>query len=400
MADQTSIQEAAQALFCAMADYTGASQVTTVFDSKTHPTYTSFKDMWNKKNKSDTIKSIFDKHVHAPGVSLSEIEFLFAKDVTWYASSVSIAKQLILEIDDISKKFNKIKTPHWTDIYYVRGDSDIMKNIEAIFKVANGVQSKIGGMVLGDINKWSPADIYFASVAAKTSIAALLVDAKKNPITFTKMNSSINKLIVEGHLLPVSLKKQPGQVHIHKVNFDRNKELTEIQKYGYLDTSDWKLYKKEAPQTRDLKIFFDAKSKKSYIKTRHDASSNVLKTEVEVSGALARGGSIGSAQILSRLIGVLDPGFASRFQKAYDDGQNEFKKRMKEKDMETLKAKDRKKYDTVRGEYSAMMVTNKIFPMYMKWLKEDKKRSDAYIQLIYQYITSRTEVSGRFIIAK
>jgi hypothetical protein len=400
MADQTSIQESAQALFCAMADFTGATGVEKVFDTKAYPIYSLFKKNWDSKNKTATIKKIFDDHVHAPGVSLTDIETLFQQDVGWYGSSVSIAKYLVLDIQSISSNFNKIKTPKWTDIFYVRGDSDIMKNIESLYKIANKVQEKTGGIVLGDVNKWSPADIYFASEAAKTDIKKLLTEAQKNPISFTKMNSSLNKLIIEGHLLPVSLKKQPGKVHIVKVNFDRKKELLEIQKYGYNGTSEWKLYKEDAPQTRDLKIFYDKTSKKNYIKTRHDASSNVLKTEVETAGALARGGSIGSVHILTRLIATVDSTFAAKFAKAYADGQATFSKRLKDKDMVALKAKDKKLFDTKRGELSAFLVTNKIFPMYIKWLNSDKKQADAYIHIIYQYITSRTEVSGKFIIAK
>ena len=354
----------------------------------------------SNNNKTNKISSIFYKQVNAPGVSLTEIENLFKNDLGWYGSSVAIARQLILDIDDISKKFSKIKTPNWTDIYYVRGDSDIMKNIELLFKIANDVQKKTGGIVLGDVNKWSPADIYFASPVAKATIADLLSQAKKNPITFNKMNSALNKLINDGQLLPVSLKKQPAKVHILKVNFDRKQELAAIEKYSYIGTSNWKVYTKEAPQTRDLKIFFDKTSKTTHIKTRHDASGNKFVTEVQTTGALARGGSIGSVQIIATLMSVIDPSFASKFQKAYNEGSAEFAKRMKDKDMIKLKEKDKKKFDAVRGEYSAMMVTNKIFPMYMKWLKADQKRADAYVQLIYQYITSRTEVSGRFIIAK
>lgn len=400
MADQTSVQEAAQALFCAMADYNGVANIEKIFDTKSYPIYSLFRENWDSKNKTSTVKKIFDDHVHAPGVSLKNIETLFKQDVSWYESSVSIAKHLVLDIQSISGNFNKIKTPKWTDIFYVRGDSDIMKNIESLYKIANKLQEKTGGVVLGDVNKWSPADIYFASEAAKTDIKKLLAEAQKNPITFTKMNSSLSKLITEGHLLPVSLKKQPGKVHIVKVNFDRKKELEDIRKYGYFGTSDWKKYTVATPQTRDMKIFYDSSSKKNHIKIRHDASSNKLTTEVVTSGALARGGSIGSVGILVRLMSTVDSSFATKFEKEYKIGYVEFAKKLKDKDMVTLKTKNKKIFDTKRGELSAMLVTNRIFPILMKWLNSDKKQADAYIHIIYQYITSRTEVSGKFIIAK
>jgi hypothetical protein len=103
---------------------------------------------------------------------------------------------------------------------------------------------------------------------------------------------------------------------------------------------------------------------------------------------------------LTRLIATVDSTFASKFAKAYADGQAAFSKRLKEKDMIVLKTKDKKIFDTKRGELSALLVTNNIFPMYIKWLNSDKKQADAYIHIIYQYITSRTEVSGKFVIAK
>lgn len=400
MADQTSVQESAQALFCAMADYTGVSGINNIFDLKKYPNYILFKDNWNKINKNYEVLKIFKDHVDSPGVNLSHIESLFKNDVAWYESSVSIAKKLITDIEDISTKFKKIKKPKWSDIFYVRGDSDIMKNIENIFKFANETQKIVGGIVLGDVNKWSPADIYFASEDAKNVIKNLLSEATKTSMTFKKMNSVLNRLISDGELLPVSLKKQPGTVHLVKVNFNRKKELEEIEKYGYYGTSDWKFYTQDSPQTRDLKIFFEKNSQKSHVKIRHDASSDALKIEVLFTGALARGGSIGSVGILVKLIATLDRPFSTKFLKTYNDGTAKFSKRLKDNDMISLKTKDKKKYDIYRGKLSALLVTNEIFPIFIKWLNSNKKQSDAFIQLIYQYITSRTPVSGSFIIAK
>ena len=401
MADQTAVQEAAQALFCALADYNGASNIQSIFNTNTYPIYKTFKAHWNTENSSVKINDVFSKHVHAPGVLITDIESLFEKDNEWYRSSVSIAKTLVLDITDISREFNKIKSPNWKDIFYVRGDSDIMKNIEELFKIANKSQATTGGLILGDVNKWSPADIYFASDKAKTVILNLLKDAKNNTITFSKMNSSLHELIDSGNLLTVSLKKQPNKVTIIKVNFNRKTELEQIQKYGYYGTSDWKPYEENTPQTRDLKIYYQKGSTKDFIKTRHDPSGSMkLTTEVQSSSALARGGSIGSAVSLVSLLKTVDSAFASKFLAVYNNGQNELKKRLNDKDMMVLRSKDKKQFDTLRGKMSAMLVTNKIFPMYIKWLDADKKRADAYIHMIYQYVTSRTELSGEYIIAK
>ena len=48
MADQTSTQEAAQALFCAMADYVGVSKIEDVFDNKKYPIYIPLYDHLNQ----------------------------------------------------------------------------------------------------------------------------------------------------------------------------------------------------------------------------------------------------------------------------------------------------------------------------------------------------------------
>lgn len=409
MADQTSIQESAQALFCAMADFVGASEIDKAFDTKKYPIYSEFKSFWNNtaKYKPAAINNTFAQQVIAPGVTLKDIETLFANDIDWYLSSVSIAKALIKEVDDISSNFSKIKSPRWSDLLYVRGDKEIMKNIEALFKIANDTQKKLNSLpgkkqqvILGDVNKWSPADIYFASAKAKQQVNKTLSEYKGKQMTFSVLNNLISSLIDSGDLLPLSLKKQPKNVTIQKVNFDRKEEIKKVGKYEFKGFSEWKPYKKGQPATRDLKIFFDPTSPKTYIKIRHDASSQVLKIEVEVSGGLARGGSIGSAAIFASVISTLDSSFANKYLSAYNTGNENFKKEVNSKEMQALKTRNRTSYDTLRGEKSALLVTNKIHPLLIDWLNKDKKRSDAFIRMVYMYITSRTDVSGRFVIAK
>jgi 2-oxoglutarate dehydrogenase E1 component len=54
MATATDIQESAQALFCALADYHGVSNIDKVFDDKIYPSYFEFKTFWNKKYPNAT----------------------------------------------------------------------------------------------------------------------------------------------------------------------------------------------------------------------------------------------------------------------------------------------------------------------------------------------------------
>jgi hypothetical protein len=66
-----------------------------------------------------------------------------------------------------------------------------MKNIAKLFSIANKQEK-----VFGDINKWSPADIYLASDKADKTILKEIKDAEaKKGYTFDKLNECINELI-------------------------------------------------------------------------------------------------------------------------------------------------------------------------------------------------------------
>ena len=73
MADSPKEGEAAQALFCAIADYFGLSKTNKEFDLKKYPTYYTFKKVFKKD-----IEDCFDKII-TPTVSLKNIEDLMAK---------------------------------------------------------------------------------------------------------------------------------------------------------------------------------------------------------------------------------------------------------------------------------------------------------------------------------
>jgi hypothetical protein len=411
MADNTTLAESAQALFCAFADYAVSNRVKLddVLDAKEFPTYKIFRLAWNGKFKTNGVDSIFKKHIETPSVTLAMMEDFLNENPDWYVSSVLIAKKLIEDIDSIVRNFNGIKRPKSSEVWFVRGDKPIMKNIEELFKAANDTSKKMNtvegakkSVIFGDINKWSPADIYFASDKARKIIQECVTDNKGSTnkgFSFLDLNVIVSDLIETGQLLPLSLKKQTRSVILQKVNFNRTDELKTIKKYHYGGHSDWKVYKETAPQTRDLKVYF-TDNKADHIKIRHDASSAAFKAEYQGANAEARGGSIGSAGIFGDLIELVDAGYAKKFKAAYEKANKEYREKVKSLGTKPTNPKDKKAYDEVRGQYSAMLVTNVVFPPLIKWLDADKERSDKFIRLIYQYITSRTEESSKFVIAK
>ena len=97
-----------------------------------------------------------------------------------------------------------------------------MGTIQECFKVANKKNGELGSTMFGDLNKWSPADIYYANkgVQAKFDNQLKLANNSKVPYTFVDLNLFIANEIDQGNLLPLSLKKQVKSVTIEPVNFD------------------------------------------------------------------------------------------------------------------------------------------------------------------------------------
>jgi hypothetical protein len=284
MAD-TAVQETGAALFCAIADVLGSIEASKVLDLKKYPTYTDFKKKYNTQ-----INQAF-KAVNSPGVSLTMIENLFESnsraDREFYNSSVNIANTLINQIEKIVDEDFKISNPGIQNIFYYRADksgTNVMKNIATLFSLANK-QKK----VFGDINKWSPADIYLASNEADKTILKEIKDAEaKKGYTFEQLNECINELIDKGELVGLSLKKSVTSASLTKINFDNksNKEILDKLKFAGM----------KSDNPRDVIIYFNTVDQKPYLKARHDPSSDTLganpaiKLEIEIVGA--RGGSL------------------------------------------------------------------------------------------------------------
>ena len=398
MADKTALAESAQALFCAIGDHLGSVESNNILNIKTFVDYNSFA-LSNRK----TIELAF-KRIETPGVSLDDLEDFLSKDNSWYKSSVLIASKLVKDIVNIDANFNKISRKGFQDIYYFRGDRVVMGKIEELFKLAqnNGIGKLKNQPELSDINKWSPADIYYSSVKANKEIDKRLTEAKKNPkaFTFTQLNILVSELIDTGDLLPLSLKKTTSTVKLQKVNFDRKQELKEIKNIKVKGTSDWKPYKRvkygQTSQTRDLKIFVGI----GQIKIRHDPSTPRFVVEYLISGAEARGGSIASIKVFTDIISLVDKSLGDKILKLYNEGNIAFKNEQKE--LDKLKSKmDKAQFDFERGANSAINIINRIMPPLKQYFtKNVEGKGDLIAQLLYEYTTSRTSLSGKFVIAK
>lgn len=420
MAKQADIQETAQALFCALADYHGAADIKKVFNEEKYPSYFDFKSFWNKKYPNATIEKTFAKKLLAGKASLSEVEDLLygvkekskSKKTEWYRSSLKISAKLILDISTISKNFNYIKSKNWSDILYAQGDKEVMDNIAKLYKKANDHQKSLVEnknkhkdsdaeiikipKPFDNINKWSTADIYFASDEAKRQINELI---SEKILDYTKLNAFISKMIASGDILPLSLKKQPREVEILKVNFNRPKEQREIDKLEYGGISNWKPFNERDDinkYTRTLLVYM-SKDKSMEIQMRHDPSSEGYKGVVKVEGAGAFEGSL-SAGPIADILSSIDTSFGNQWYNVYQKANRIFKDYKSSLD-EELKDKNRAEYEEKRERASAL-VTNEVNPMLINWLNKNKQNADIFVRGVYTYATARSFNSSKYVIAK
>jgi len=173
----TAEAEGAQALFSYIADVLGTVKVNRLWKPylKGEKNYTQFKEEF--KSEIDTG---FRTKAIETDLPKSQILSYLGKDNTgksWFISSLLIAEKLIKDIDKIDSNFRYIKRPGWGDVFYARGDKEVMGVLSKLFKVANDFSKKEDGRpFFGDINKWSPADIYFATDKAKKMLKSTLSD--------------------------------------------------------------------------------------------------------------------------------------------------------------------------------------------------------------------------------
>lgn len=441
MADSPIQAEAAQALFCAMADYVGVQNVEKHLNSKLYPSYTLFKRGGEKSLSNKKLIELSYAQLEVPGVSLKDMEDFLIKKPDWYESSILIAVKIIQELTSIDKDFKRLDKPKWSNIMYVRGakadksrSANAMENIEALFKIAN----KNDKNVFGDVNKWSPADIYFVSDKADKAIdeevGMLSVKAGKgsgsiqDSYNFLNLNELCNDLLDSGDLLPLSLKKAKGTATLYNYNFVRSKEEKELAAIKYFGVSNWKtLYTPKKPITRDIKIYF-SKNLKERIKVRHDPTTSgnfgvnkAIKFEIEVSGAGGRGGSVVAWPIITRIISEVDKKLSSdlsagrtrglvAYEKALDKLNKIYGVKQSDNKRVLKQAKNGEKiydaYKADRVDLSGVHICNNLMPILYKWFtanQDDKKKrklNDKFLQKFVEYTSSRSPKSGKFVIAK
>jgi hypothetical protein len=433
MVDTTSLAESAQALFCALVEYANIkspSSLSKIFDKDNSKDYFEFEKNWVEKfkKKEESIENIYWKFTRTAtggnNLSYSDIKDFLVIQKDWYKSSILIARKFI---DDVAKvpglqKFSS--KPSISDIWFYRGDSEVMTTISELFKIAN-VNSNNR---FGDLNKWSPADIYFAEKTAKDELKKCLLyyDNPKNKgqYGFDILNNMISTLMDKGQLLPISLKKTTSSVIIKPVNFDKVNEELEILTYNYKGLRQpWKKSTPQKAETRDIQLRF-TNNPKEYIQIRHDASngekSEGFKCE-HLGGGEAKGGGVSSVRVFSIIFSRVDKSAAANFNKIWREGSDEYKKIMKpkraklEQDLKNSKNSEVKKqikkaYDDDRGLQSALCVTNPAFTFLLDWLDKNDKPikndplivppSDRLLQELFRYVTSRSDVSSKFIIMK
>ena len=397
MADKTALAESSQALFCAIADFLGDRKSEKVLDIKKYLTYTDF-----KRAVGEGVVSQAEKRIRTPGVSLSDIETFLGKNNDWYKSSVLIAFKLVKDITGVDADF-KLKQEGFQNLFYFRGDQEVMGNIEKLFKIANKSPITEKNQVkFGNVNKWSPADIYLATDKARGDISKALQNAKPKSYSFIDLNILTSILIDSGDLLPLSLKKTTKTVQLQKVNFDKKDEIKALEKISLSPkkVTNWQPYKKvpfgTKGETRDMRAFLKNGGE---IKFRHDPSAKRFVAEFIGGGAEARGGSIGSIKLFCELFELVDKETSKKVLKEYQEGEKQYFIDLKL--IENLRGTDKKLFDHERGAISAINIINRIMPILKNWFtKTDQKKVDDFIKIIYQYITSRTPLSGKFIIAK
>jgi hypothetical protein len=303
MAASTAETESAQALFCALADFTSDKPTKDILNLEKYPTFWHFagyteknakgykkalkeayviekrnnketrpftdweqeitspkllelintqrkknlsisKDDW--KNNNEYLKKA-DKDTIVNIKTLAKLKQVLDDELGWYESSVKIAAKLLKNLKRIDPQYD-IKGAGCQMTYY-RGEKEnpIMGVIGELFKKANDAEKeseKAGvknALSLGDINKWSPADIYFATDKAKTDLQTL--NKNKGGLDFPSLNKMIADQINDGQLLPLSLKKVKDDVHLVKVNWNPQVKQGILNSVKYTGASEIHLMK-------------------------------------------------------------------------------------------------------------------------------------------------------------
>ena len=363
--------ESAQALFCAIADFVGKDNIDKVLNMTEYPTYEKFEG-GTKRNITNRFRIDEAAAFIDTTSNLADIEDFLKKEPSWYKSSVLIAKTLINSLEDIDGDFKDLAEAGFLkgpkSMYYLRGDKTVMDEIQKLFDLANKAGGKLGQTRFGDVNKWSPADIYYANGFGKKQIAEHHTAARNSKsYTFSDLNDKIASLIDSGSLLPLSLKKSTKNPKLYPINFDiaaRDKQIDGVAKKGgvvdgglwYMPNDNlWTKYKplhressspfepygktnsermriKSGAPSRDFVLRVadnqNRSNKIGIIQMRHDATSNSWKVDFTYTGGESRGGSIVSHKAFADVLGALDSNAGATFFSAFEQGQAAYKARL------------------------------------------------------------------------
>ena len=419
--------EGAQALFCFIADTLGSKK-----------TNQEFKHYLSKVKGApeffDTHERLIDRAFSSNAVKTKlpkeKLVKYIAENNDWFLSSLTTAQTIINEIDDISSNFSHIKNPGWQDLFYRHGDDEVMGVMIDLYNSANAQSAKQDGQeFFGNINKWTPADIYFASDNARTFFKKLSLEeqTQKNNLTFAVLNQHIADMISSGDLLPLSLKKVVKDIIIKKVNFSRSAEeklladtvCTGVQnwepKKGSFKMSKNNFQLSKYSGGRDINLTLKSGQAKGKIQIRHLTSSkgkpypvgSSLAASLNYTGASAAGGKI-TTKTFFQVIRQVDPNFASRLKdtwyKSYPkftEAANQYKeygggnKRYKSNDKIM-----NDKFNNDMGAISGITLMNDVRKLIDDYFKNPKEKQHNVVRAIFAYTASRTINSSPFVIAK
>jgi len=452
--------ESAQALFCAIADFVGKDNIDKVLNMTEYPTYEKFEG-GTKRNITNRFRIDEAAAFIDTTSNLADIEDFLKKEPSWYKSSVLIAKTLINSLEDIDGDFKDLAEAGFLkgpkSMYYLRGDKTVMDEIQKLFDLANKAGGKLGQTRFGDVNKWSPADIYYANGFGKKQIAEHHTAARSSKsYTFSDLNDKIASLIDSGSLLPLSLKKSTKNPKLYPINFDiaaRDKQIDGVAKKGgvvdgglwynqtaSLKNGDGNLWTKYEPVqrfgyspyepygidkvareknknsrrgSRDVVLFVSDNMKRNNklgkIQMRHDATGNSWKVDFTYSGGESRGGSIVSADTFGDILGTIDSAVGDKFKSAFKTGQSGFSSGMSGKfeimvgpkkqmmDFQTLTGNGLKAH---RPQLDADFInavkidtSNTVFGI--KYAKEDVMLAEPGVMGQNPYTNLRGELAGR-----
>ena len=416
--------EGAQALFCYIADAIGSRQIKKAYkpylDGQQNAEYffTEYNDLVNKAFSSRAVDTINSKN---------QIKQYVIDNKDWFMSSLTISQYIIETIDDISIKFRKIKKPGWQDMLYKHGDDEIMDTMAKLFKSANKQYENLNGVkYFGNINKWSPADIYFATDKAKKQYKKLASDreTRNNNLTFAVLNKTIADSIESGDLLPLSLKKVNKKVYVQRVNFSREKEeelladtiCTGVQSWSPMKIKNFKYTNQftmgDYSGSRDIRVTLESGGKKGDLQFRHTPASSGrpskgFKTVLSYKGASALGGQVVGIPLLCAVLESVDKSFAQKIQSTFDSNYKKFEKAMNKYNenggIYKYKSTDKvikNEFNNEVGAISAQLIMNPLRTEIDRFFsKRGEKRNNA-VRALFAYTASRTENSSPFVIAK